>query len=278
MYHFTNIVLSTYIMEPYELVSSLACVVMDNVTYFVVGTGFSYPTEDEPKKGHILVFSMADSRRLHLEHKLDISGCAYSLVEVHGKLVAAINSKVHLYSWDAHQGALTHMYTHHGQVIALFLAVRGDFILVGDLMKSVTLLSYQAGSQKLVEIARDHENHYMTALEAVDDDHFIGAENSYNLFSLRKPTDASNEQEARRLLSFGSFHLGDAVNRFRKGSLNMKLPEENTLATPEMLYCTVNGSIGVIATLDETTYRLLEALQKALGEISRGVGGLSHAE
>lgn len=34
--------------------------------------------------------------------------------------------------------------SHHGHIIALYLASRGDFIIVGDLMKSISLLVYKS--------------------------------------------------------------------------------------------------------------------------------------
>ena len=58
----------------------------------------------------------------------------------------------------------------------------GDFILVGDLMRSITLLQYKSMEGSFEEIARDYEPNWMTAIEILDDDNFLGAENSCNLF------------------------------------------------------------------------------------------------
>ena len=50
------------------------------------------------------------------------------------------------------------------------------------------------------------------------DDAYIGAENSYNLFTLGQNTDTTNEDEQRMLNTLGQFHLGDFVNKFHKGT------------------------------------------------------------
>lgn len=63
-----------------------------------------------------------------------------------------------------------------------FFSLLGDFILVGDLMRSITLLQYKQMEGSFEEIARDYEPNWMTAIEILDDDNFLGAENSYNLF------------------------------------------------------------------------------------------------
>jgi DNA damage-binding protein 1 len=119
--------------------------------------------------------------------------------------------------WNPSNSSLETLSTHHGHVLALQLSIRGEFILVGDLMKSITILSYDPETMKLTEIARDHDNNWMTAVEAIDDEVYIGAENNYNLFSLRKNSDSTCDDESKRLTATGAFYLGDLVNRFRKG-------------------------------------------------------------
>jgi hypothetical protein len=42
--------------------------------------------------------------------------------------------------------------SHHGNILALYLATRGDFIVVGDLMKSISLLAYKSMDQTLEEV------------------------------------------------------------------------------------------------------------------------------
>jgi DNA damage-binding protein 1 len=52
-------------------------------------------------------------------------------------------------------------------------------------MKSISLLLYKSDgdTKQLTSIARDYDANWMTAVEILDDDTFIGAENSYNLFT-----------------------------------------------------------------------------------------------
>jgi hypothetical protein len=57
----------------------------------------------------------------------------------------------------------------------------GDFILVGDLMKSLTLLMYKAAEGSLEVRARDLDSKWLTALAALDDDTYAVADNCHNL-------------------------------------------------------------------------------------------------
>ncbi len=47
--------------------------------------------------------------------------------------------------------------------------------------------------------ACDYRSNWMTAVEALDADTYLGAENSYNLFALRKNSDAAADEDRSRL-------------------------------------------------------------------------------
>ena len=58
---------------------------------------------------------------------------------------------------------------------------RGGVILVGDLMKSLTLLMYTAAEGSLEVRARDLDSKWVTQLAALDDDTYALADNGHNL-------------------------------------------------------------------------------------------------
>lgn len=200
--------LDNFQLDSYELAASLLTATIGGSTFYMVGTGYAYPTEDDPKEGRILVFSVIGSRRLNLDYCMKIEGCAYALVQVQQRIVAAVNSKVHLLQWT--ESELEQKCVHHGHIVALSLAVRGDFIIVADLLKSISVLNYT--NDTLEEVGRDFDTKWMTAVEALEDDVFIGAENNSNMFLLTKPS------EGNRLVQTGAFHVGDMINKFRAGS------------------------------------------------------------
>jgi DNA damage-binding protein 1 len=125
------------------------------------------------------------------------------------------------------------------------------------------------------ERARDANSTWMTAVEMLDDDFFLGAENEHNLFVLRKNGDASTDEERQRLEIIGEFHLGEFVNRFRRGSLVMRMPDSDLSKVPTTLFVTINGVIGILASLPYEQFTFLARLQDALCATVRGVGGFS---
>jgi len=73
------------------------------------------------------------------------------------------------------------------------------------------------GSVLYVQIARDFTPNWMSAIEIVDDDTFLGAENSFNLFTCQKDSAATTDEERLHLQEVGLYHLGEFVNVFRHG-------------------------------------------------------------
>lgn len=161
-------------------------------------------------------------------------------------------------------------------------------------MKSISLLKYSATTKRVEEVARDLNTNWMTAVDMIDDEYYVGAETEFNLFTVRRNAEAASDEERARLEVQGEYHLGEFVNRFQKGSLVMQQPIA-AMTDPEdsptdltsnhhhpsnqsVLFATVNGTIGVILSLTRAQYEFFEHVQLALNEVIQGIGGFSHAE
>ena len=107
----------------------------------LVGTSYIVPEDPEPKLGRILVFTW-DNSKLRLVQEKEVKGCVYSVGTLHNKLVCSINSSVRLFAWTAEQ-ELRMEASSFNFVQALCLKTKGDLLLIGDLMRSVTMLAYR---------------------------------------------------------------------------------------------------------------------------------------
>ncbi|GLT67385.1 hypothetical protein SLA2020_396990 [Shorea laevis] len=274
--------ISTYALDAYEYgCSILSCSFSDDSNvYYCVGTAYVIPEENEPSKGRILVFIVEDGK-LQLITEKETKGAVYSLNAFNGKLLAAINQKIQLFKWQAREDGTRELQSecgHHGHILALYVQTRGDFIVVGDLMKSISLLIYKHEEGAIEERARDYNANWMSAVEILDDDIYLGAENNFNVFTVRKNSEGATDEERGRLEVVGEYHLGEFINRFRHGSLVMRLPDSDVGQIPTVIFGTVNGVIGVIASLPHDQYLSLEKLQSNLRKVIKGVGGLSHEQ
>lgn len=268
--------LGTYYLEPREQgCSILSCSFTDDqVAYYCVGTGYFQPGESESDNGRILVFQ-ADKGQVLLTAQMRTTGGVYSLNSFNGKLLAATNQSIHLYKWMRRYGGSRKLQFECGydrNKLARCVQTRGDLIVVGDVAKSLSLLIYKhkEGAGAIELLARDYNAKSMVAVELLDDDIYLGAESSLNLFTVRKNSKGATAEEQGRLEVVGKYHLGELVTRFH--------PDMEIGQIPAILFGTTNGVIGRVASVPEEQYEFLEKLQSVLRRVTPGVGILGRED
>ena len=190
--------------------------------------------------------------------------------------------------------------------------------LVGDLMRSISLVQYYSEHETLEEIARDFNANWTTAVAMLTDDIYLGGENWNNLFVLKRNAKAQNEEVRCRLDTVGEFHLGEMCNKFMSGSLVMpsnsstessaragSRRRNSILTSPskrgsvsskagaqgasrtrrpgvaigsQTLFGTVDGTLGVILGLDGPTAAFFSCMQRAIQNAVTPVGNFNHQQ
>jgi len=273
-------VTSSYALDESEMGYSMETCTFNSESqeYYVIGTAILSTDDPEPREGRILIFS-AENKQLSLVCQTSINGCALCLNPFNGKLLAGVNNQIQLFKMSdiENKGKELSLETYKGgHTMILGIVSRGDFILVGDMIKSVILYTYKSESGKLEEAARDLEPSWLTQLAILDDDTYLQSDASFNLLTLRRNTDATTEEERMKLQIVGRFHNGEMINKIRKGSLVMRLGDAGQIST--YLFGTVNGMIGVIAQLTQEQYQFFEKLQQNLSRVIKGVGGFKNSD
>lgn len=269
-----------------------------------------------------------DSRHVRHITQMPTRGGVYSICPFYnGTVLITVNSKTHLcqLSIDSDQnGELKFVGAgHHGHMLSLFvssLAHSGDTMssgmgrqskqlaIVGDLMRSISLVEYMPKHNVIEELARDYNANFCTAIEMLTSAIYLGSEGFNNLFILRHNVNASSEEARVRLDTVGEYHLGEMPNKFMGGSLIMPNQQgfslgdssgsfisEDVNSSPvkvsfdqqrkvevrvgsQTLFATVDGTIGSILGLNGPTFAFLATLQRAMNSVVKSVGGLSHDE
>lgn len=250
--------------------------------YVVVGTAFERPNEDDPSDGRILILRIVDGRAI-IVAELEVKGAVYSLCAFNGMLLASIGAEVLLVSVSEKKDGVLSIKEedrHHGHILCYRIVLRGDFILVGDIFRSITVLTCKKIGDKirLEEVARDYEVTWVMAIEMLDDDVYIVAEHRKHLCTYKRNSYAPTDAERGRLERCGQFHLGNSVNRIHHGSLVMQMPENEGPALKTLIFGTSDGMLGVIANLKKESFQFFEALQNAMATLVPGVGGFAHSE
>ncbi|XP_023326230.1 DNA damage-binding protein 1 [Eurytemora carolleeae] len=263
--------------ESYLLFSIESCKLgADPTVYYVVGTAIVNPDESEPKMGRLVIFSWADNKLTQVAEK-ETKGAVWTAISFNKTLMTTINNTVRLWDWTCDK-ELRLECSNFNHIMALFAKVSGDFILIGDLLKSMILLQHKPMEGSLDEIAKDYSPNWMTAVEIIDDEKFLGAEMSANLFVCQRDSGANTEEERLQMSEVGNIHLGDSVNVIRKGSLVMEnLGDSAVPYTGSMLVGTVLGSIKLITQIPQDMFDLLEELQSRLTKKIKSVGRIQHS-
>ncbi|CAL8110980.1 unnamed protein product [Orchesella dallaii] len=244
--------------------------------YYVVGTAVVLPDESEPKQGRIVIFQYVDGKLQQIAEK-EARGACYCLAGFHGKILAGINSTIRLFEWTSEKELRVEC-SYFNTILSLFIKFKGDFILVGDLMRSITLLQYKSMEGTFEEIARDYNPNWMTAIDIIDDDTFLGADNAFNLFVCTKDGGAATDEERCQMQDAGRIHLGDMVNCIRHGSLvRQHLGDTCAPTTGSLLFGTISGSVGLVTQIPTIFYDFLLELQDKLSKVIKPVGKIDHS-
>jgi hypothetical protein len=205
-------------------------------SYLVAGVALCLASEDEPTQGRVIVFEVRDKALVRVG-QLPVAGGVYALASLRGNIVASIGSIIlYIKATPKHDEGGTYkleigvfvccarsllnivsylfflaVCNHTGHIVATSLDVFGDFVLVGDILRSITLLVFDGASNRLQERAYDASPHEMSALAILGADTYVGAEVHRNLFTCRYHPGVSTMEVT------GEYHLGEFVNRIFPG-------------------------------------------------------------
>lgn len=280
--------ISKYKLKPMESGSSILPAsftgeeMNDDEQFLLVGTGFEKPNELDPKDGRILMFRMFEGK-LNLVSELEVNGAVYSLCAFNGMLLASVGPEVRLISVSARKDGVINMkveYRHHGHILAYRIACRGDFVLVGDVFRSITVLACKKSGDRyrLEQVAKHFDVTWVMAVEMLDDDLYLVGEHSNHLYTFQRNSYATSEAERGRLDRVGQYHVGSRINRIQHGSLVMQVAENEGPALKTLIFGTADGMLGVIANIKKDAYKFFLMLQQAMATLIPGIGGLGHAE
>lgn len=276
---------------------------------FVIGCSTLLPGESLSQRGRLVVFSPTeDGTGFTNVAEREVSGTPFAIGALSDGLFAVtVNASIQLMriqeaSSDDSSWTLSELDTWGGSFIATTLATRkspqGDQLLVGDALRSVTLLklvkSEATGKALLNEVAREHTSQGIMAVQFIDDDHYIAADLNLNVFTMSKS--AAAQPNSVKLQQDGLFHLGEIVTKFSQGrglsgksfmetnssascvlgSLVPKFSQSQAFNQSNLMYSTSSGSVGIINGLEGSTANTMSNLQRNMSRIAPALGGLDH--
>ncbi|KAM7491713.1 hypothetical protein LguiA_034634 [Lonicera macranthoides] len=269
-----------------RVVTLLNTTTRENETLLAIGTAY-VQGEDVAGRGRVLLFSVErnadNSQTLIAEvYSKELKGAISALASLQGHLLIASGPKVILHKWTGSE--LTGVaFFDAPPLYVVSLNIVKNFILLGDIHKSIYFLSWKEQGAQLSLLAKDFGSLDCFATEFLIDGStlsLIVSDDQKNVQIFYYAPKMSESWKGQKLLSRAEFHVGAHVTKFLR--LQM-LPASSDRVNPvsdktnrfALLFGTLDGSIGCIAPLDELSFRRLQSLQKKLVDAVPHVAGLN---
>lgn len=270
-----------------RVVTLLNTTTKENETLLAVGTAY-VQGEDVAARGRVLLFSVGkdadNSQTLVSEvYSKELKGAISALASLQGHLLIASGPKIILHKWT---GAELNGIAFYDvpPLYVVSLNIVKNFILLGDIHKSIYFLSWKEQGAQLSLLAKDFGSLDCYATEFLIDGSTLSltvSDDQKNIQIFYYAPKSTESWKGQKLLSRAEFHVGAHVTKFLRLQMLSTTSDKASSTVSDktnrfaLLFGTLDGSIGCIAPLDELTFRRLQSLQKKLADAVPHVGGLN---
>ncbi|XP_041007428.1 cleavage and polyadenylation specificity factor subunit 1 isoform X2 [Juglans microcarpa x Juglans regia] len=271
-----------------RVVTLLNTITKENETLLAIGTAY-VQGEDVAARGRVLLFSVGKNtdnpQNLVSEvYSKELKGAISALASLQGHLLIASGPKIILHNWTGTElNGIAFFDAPPLYVVSLNIVK--NFILLGDVHKSIYFLSWKEQGSQLSLLAKDFGSLDCFATEFLIDGStlsLIVSDDQKNIQIFYYAPKMSESWKGQKLLSRAEFHVGAHVTKFLRLQM-LSTSSDRSGAAPgsdktnrfALLFGTLDGSIGCIAPLDELTFRRLQSLQRKLVDAVPHVAGLN---
>jgi len=248
--------------------------------FIVVGTNFSYG-EDITSRGHVKIYDIIEvvpepgqpltKNKIKTMYDKEQKGPVTAISAVSGFLVSTVGQKIYIWQFkdkDLHGIAFIDSQIYVHQIHSL-----KNFLLVGDVYKSINVLQYQQDYRTVSLISRDTNPMEVYACEfTIDNGHlgFVATDSMRNLCVFMYSPDSREAMGGHRLIRKADYHMGQHINCMWRVRAKLSDPStsQRLLAANEKRhvtwYATLDGSMGHLLPVPEKTYRRLLMLMNVM--------------
>ncbi|XP_047329252.1 cleavage and polyadenylation specificity factor subunit 1 isoform X2 [Impatiens glandulifera] len=271
-----------------RVVTLLNTTTKENQTLLVVGTAY-VQGEDVAARGRVLLYSVEknndNSQAVVTEiYSKELKGAISAIASLQGQLLISSGPKIILHKWTGLELNGVAFYDASPLYVVTLNTVK-NFILLGDIHRSIYFLSWKEQGSQLTLLAKDFGSLDCFATEFLIDGSTLSlavSDGQKNIQIFYYAPKMSESWKGQKLLSRAEFHVGSHVTKFLRLQMLPTLPDwanappgsdkTNRFA---LLFGTLDGSLGCVAPLDEITFRRLQSLQRKLVDVVPQVAGLN---
>lgn len=248
-------------------------------TLLAIGTSY-VQGEDVAAKGRIILVSVGKDPQdpgswAREVYSKELKGSISAIASLQGHLLIAIGPKIILHSWNGSE--LNGAAFFDAPLYVVSLNIVKNFILFGDIHKSIYFLCWKEDGAQLTLLAKDFGSLDCYATEFLIDGSTLSllvSDSRKNLQIFSYAPKSMESWKGQKLLSRAEFHLGAHVNKFHRLQM-LPTPGSARSNRYAVLFGTLDGAIDYLAPLDELTFRRLHTLQRKLVDCVSHVAGVN---
>ena len=249
--------------------------------FIVIGTG-KYRMEDLSANGSFKIYEIIDiipePGRPETNHKFkevfqeDSRGAVTAITEVSGRLLVTQGQKVIVR--DIQDDGVVPVAFYDTAVYVSEAKSFGNLILLGDSLKSVWLIGFDAEPFRMIMLGKDLLSVDVNCADFIvkDEEIFVVIADNNNVIHLvQYDPDDADSLGGQRLLNKASFSVNSYVSNLRsipklQEHYNYELRELQTLVSNDFqtIGSTIDGSFFAVFPLNENTYRRMYILQQQI--------------
>ncbi|CED82389.1 mRNA cleavage and polyadenylation factor II complex, subunit CFT1 (CPSF subunit) [Phaffia rhodozyma] len=253
--------------------------------YIAVGTGISRG-EDLAERGATYIFEVAeivaDPARPQHQHRLkllcrdDSKGAVTAVAEINGYLVSSMAQKLFVKAFDFEDRLLGLAFLD----VSIYVTIISTFkniIMIGDAVRSISLLAFQEEPFKLALISRDFKRRQIISADfftAHGELGFIISDPKGDLRTLEFDPNDAEAEGGQKLILRSEYHHGSELSSVLTVARRTNEQELIAPQTQLLLGCH-DGSISTMIPIDDDVYKRIQLLQSSMLRNIQHFGGLN---
>ncbi|PKC68294.1 hypothetical protein RhiirA1_457369 [Rhizophagus irregularis] len=268
-------------------------------SFIAVGTGF-FRGEDVGMRGNVYVFEIIevvpepDNPQTNHKYKLlcheEVKGSVTAICDVKGYLLTCVGPKIFIRAFEDNDRLISVAFIDI-QIYGNSVVSVKDYILLGDVYKSVWFLGFQEEPAKLILVGKDYHSLEVSCLNYLIDEpmlYIAVADMDKNIHLFQYAPYNVQSFSGQKLIRRGDFHVGAQVKTMLsmpKKELVRNSPieqgssrylEEDTSGSKLLCLCgTLDGSISIVTPIPERMYKRLQLLHSKMVTGIQHVAGLN---
>jgi hypothetical protein len=254
---------------------------------FIVGTAVVSNQNVEPTKGYIYIIELLENMKFKKLGEAETQGAVYKLAYSDRNIVLFVGIASCLYIYKIRQNFDIKMVNRLNDFILINdILCYDNFVVISDLCRSITILSYNDEKDKLTECCKDNSPSWNNAVELVSPGLYYTSDILGNICTFRQENQAKTDNDRYKLEKVAQFNLGERITKFHRVKKNISIKDySNIYGSDEYGDCsltityfgTIDGSLGVLISLPREVYEYLLVLQNKILEKQLSTGNLDYS-